>query len=156
MDTSGIDLRLADPASERAIELVHAMEDEIERTYADRSGSIHSVGASPEAMRQPAGAFILIYDGEREIGCGGLKRLDERTCEIKRMYVEPGYRGRGLSRRLLVALEDAARELGYSMARLDTGDRQPGAKHLYESSGYEPIDNYNGNTQARFWFEKRL
>jgi GNAT superfamily N-acetyltransferase len=78
------------------------------------------------------------------------------ACEIKRMYVAPEVRGRGASRDLLVALEDRARELGYSIARLDTGDRQPAAKRLYEHAGYRPIPSYNANNLATFWFEKEL
>ena len=60
------------------------------------------------------------------------------------MYVVPAARGQGLARTLLRALEDAARGLGYSIARLDTGPRQPHARGLYESEGYVPIANFNG------------
>lgn len=146
----------ADPAMDASQKLVRAMEAEIEATYADDMGSIHSVGASPEAMTPPDGDFLLVYDGSRPVGCGGLKRLDERTCEIKRMYVLPEMRGRGLSALLLEALEARATELHFTRARLDTGVRQPAAKHLYERSGYVEIPDYNGNTQAAFWFEKQL
>ncbi len=69
--------------------------------------------------------------------CGGVKRLDGMACEIKRMFVAPEARGRGAARILLEALEDRARELGYVTARLDTGPRQPHARALYESAGYE-------------------
>ena len=54
------------------------------------------------------------------------------------------------------ALEGHARRLGYAKARLDTGDRQPAAKHLYDRWGYRRIDDYNGNTAASFWFERDL
>ena len=94
-------------------------------------------------------------DGE-PAGCGGLKRLDAETGEVKRLYVAPEFRGRQLSRRLLAALEDGARELGYGLVRLDTGERQPEALALFRSSGYREIPDYNGNRWARYWFEKRL
>jgi GNAT superfamily N-acetyltransferase len=132
------------------------MEDEIEELYADRPGSIHSVGASVEEMSPPEGAFVLVEAGGELVGCGGLKRLDEGTCEIKRMYLRPEARGGGLSRGLLDALEARALELGYLRARLDSGDRQPAAIRLYEGAGYERIPDYNGNTAATVWFEKRL
>ncbi len=151
-----VDVRPADPADPVSRKLVAAMEAEIEATYADDDGSIHSVAADPEAMSPPDGAFLVAYEGERPLGCGGLKRLDEDRCEIKRMYVLPELRGRGLAGRLLRALEGRARELGYSRVRLDTGTRQLAAKHLYERSGYVEIPDYNGNTQASFWFEKEL
>ncbi len=57
---------------------------------------------------------------------------------------------------LLGALEDAARDLGYSVARLDTGPRQPAAERMYRNAGYEPIGNFNGNPVASFFGEKPL
>jgi GNAT superfamily N-acetyltransferase len=72
------------------------------------------------------------------------------------MYVVPGARGGGVARVLLGALEDQARELGYTVARLDTGPRQPAAQHLYESAGYRPIANFNENPVASFFGEKPL
>lgn len=158
MSTDADELQIlpADPATDDAAALIRAMEDEIDDLYADRPGSIHSVAASPSQMGPPEGAFVVVLVGTRVVGCGGLKRLDPRTCEIKRMYLRPEVRGHGLSGRLLAELERCARELGYSRARLDTGDRQPAAKRLYEGAGYLPIADYNGNTVASFWFEKEL
>ena len=72
------------------------------------------------------------------------------------MFVVPEAQGRGLSRLLLTALEDAARELGYRRLRLDTGDRQPVALHLYVSAGYCEIPDYNGNPYASYWGDKDL
>ena len=89
--------------------------------------------------------------------CGGaVKRLADDLCEIKRMYVVPQARSRGHARRLLYALEDAARELGYRRVRLDTGRLQPHARALYESEGYRSIPDYNHNPYASFWGEKEL
>ncbi len=68
----------------------------------------------------------------------------------------PAARGRGHARELLRALEDAARDLGYGVVRLDTGPRQPHAQAMYESAGYRPIGNFNANPVASFWGEKRL
>jgi GNAT superfamily N-acetyltransferase len=136
--------------------LLAAMTDEIDELYDDREGSIHDISASTAEMSPPHGALLLVrVDGE-DVGCGGLKRLDDNTCEIKRMYLEPEWRSRGLSGQLLTALEDRARGLGYTRARLDTGDRQPSAKRLYEGAGYRQIDDYNDNRVARFWFEREL
>ena len=85
-------------------------------------------------------------------------RYDETTAEIRRMYVAPAARGRGLSRLVLAALEDEARELGYSFVRLETGDRQPEAIKLYASSGFEPIPRYGSfaDDPRSVCFEKRL
>lgn len=156
MIADALEVRGADPGTTEAAALVSATEAEIEELYGDRPGSIHSVGARPAEMSPPAGAFVLVLVEGEPVGCGGLKRLDEGTCEIKRMYLLPRVRGRGLARELLEALERRARELGYSRARLDTGDRQPAAKRLYEGAGYRPIPDYNANSMASYWYEKAL
>ena len=112
--------------------------------------------AGPAELNPPNGSFLVGYEDGVAICCGGVKRLDARTCEIKRMFVEPAARGRGVARALLTALEDRARELGFAVARLDTGPRQPSAQRMYEQAGYAPIANFNGNPVATFFGEKRL
>ncbi len=91
-------------------------------------------------MGPPEGAFLVAYEDGRPVGCGGLKRLDDGTAEIK-LYVVPEARSRGLGRSLLSALEEEARRLGYRRARLDTGARQPYARTLYGSAGYVAISD---------------
>ena len=78
--------------------------------------------------------------------------------EVKRMYVEPAVRGRGLSKLLLSALEDAARRMGYIALRLETGDRQSEAVRLYESAGYRRIEPFGIylHSPRSICFEKRL
>ena len=112
--------------------------------------------AGPAELSPPTGAFLVGWIGDEPVCCGGIKRLDDAACEIKKMYVAPSVRGRGVARTLLAALEDRARDLGYAIARLDTGPRQPGAQHLYRSAGYAEIGNFNGNPVATFFAEKEL
>ena len=112
--------------------------------------------AGPAELGPPHGAFLVGYRGELAVCGGGLKRLPDGACEIKRMYVLPEARGQGLARMLLHALENAARGLGYSVARLDTGPRQAHAQRLYENEGYHPVPNFNANPVATFFGEKRL
>jgi GNAT superfamily N-acetyltransferase len=152
----GIAIQDADPAAAQGARLLRAMEDEIDRIYRDREGSIHAISASVDEMSPPNGGFVLVEAGGQAIGCGGLKRLDDETCEVKRMYLEPGWRGQGLGAPLLRALEERARALGYVRVRLDTGDRQPAARALYRSAGYREIPDYNQNPLARLWFERDL
>ena len=113
--------------------------------------------AGPAELGPPYGGFWVGYvDGEPAC-CGGVKRLpDEGACEIKRMYVVPALRGRGLAHRLLAVLEDRARELGYRVARLDTGHHQHDARHIYETAGYVEIPNFNANPHATYFGEKVL
>jgi GNAT superfamily N-acetyltransferase len=112
--------------------------------------------AGPAELNPPAGAFLVGYADGRAVCCGGIKRLDEHSCELKRMYVVPDARGRGVGQALLRALEVHARALGYEVARLDTGPRQPGAQRMYERAGYVAIENFNANPIATFFGEKRL
>lgn len=112
--------------------------------------------AGPAELNPPGGRFVVGYEDGRPVCCGGIKRLAEGICEFKRMYVVPEARGRGFARALLVELEQRARGIGYSVARLDTGPRQPASRHIFESAGYLPIGNFNNNPVAIFWGEKRL
>ena len=104
----------------------------------------------------PGGGYVAVYDGDRPVAGGGLRGLDGDVAEIKRMYVVTYMRSRGVARRLLEALEELARDLGYARVRLDTGSEQPHARALYSSAGYSEIDDYNANPYASYWGEKRL
>ena len=156
-DDSGvpIDFRPADPSQPPASELLAAMVAEMNELY----GDIEFPGmpsATPLDFAPPAGAFMVGYlDGE-PVCAGGLKRIAPDAAEIKRMYVVPGARRRGVARTLLGALEDAARERGYAFVRLDTGPKQQHAVALYASAGYSEIANFNANPMAAYWGEKRL
>jgi putative acetyltransferase len=98
-----------------------------------------------------------VIDG-RLVGCGAIQPLDAGVAEIKRMYVRPSYRGRGIARQVLAALEELAWSAGHTVLRLETGDFMPEAVKLYRSSGYLPIPTYGeyaGNPNS-VCFEKRL
>jgi GNAT superfamily N-acetyltransferase len=145
----------ADPREQPASGLLADMVAEVSALHgpkADRRG-FH---VAPGELMPPTGAFLVVVEDGRPVGCGGLKRWAPGTGEIKRMYIAPPARSRGHARRLLAALEEAARGLGYVRVRLDTGPRQPHALELYRSSGYRPIPDYNGNRRAAHWFEKDL
>ena len=153
--TDELTFRPARADSAPGADLLEAMLAELEPLY----GRIDVPGAptaSPGELAPPRGAFLVGWlDGE-PVACGGVKSLDAEVCEIKRMYVAPRARGRGVARALLAALEDEARRIGYTAARLDTGPRQPHAERLYRFAGYEAIGNFNANQFASFWGEKRL
>jgi GNAT superfamily N-acetyltransferase len=137
--------------------LAQAMRDEIAVMYDGLELDGDTMPrAGPDELSPPGGAFLVGWTGEQPVCCGGVKRLDATTCEIKKMYVTPERRGQGIARMLLHALEDRARELGYSVARLDTGPKQRHARGLYEGEGYAEIPDFNGNPVAVFWGEKPL
>jgi GNAT superfamily N-acetyltransferase len=139
-----------------AVRLVEAMVAEVEELYDLPRGTGLGLAAPAADFAPPGGAFIVIYMAGRPVAGGGVKRDEDGVAEIKRMYVVPEARRQGLGQRLLEALEETARELGYVRVRLDTGDRMPHAQALFEAAGYHPIEDYNGNPQAAFWGEKIL
>ncbi len=110
--------------------------------HAARYRGVVSDATAPDEFDPPGGAFFVAYVADQPMGCGGLRRYDDATAEIKRMYVVPAARRQGLGRAVLRALEDRARAAGYRRVRLETGTRQPEAISLYESEGYQPIEPY--------------
>ena len=97
----------------------------------------------PHQLEPPHGTFLVVLDDDgAAVACAGIRRHSDRAAELKRMWVDPAARGRGYARALLGALEAAAGELGYTELVLETGLRQPEAMALYESAGFEPIENF--------------
>ena len=86
-------------------------------------------------------AFVIARDADgAAVGCGGLRRLDATSGELKRMYVVPATRGSGVADAVLAALESRARAFGWTHLCLETGDRQPDAVAFYTRHGYAPIE----------------
>lgn len=110
----------------------------------------------PEDYNPPRGRFFLAVSEDRVLACGGLVWIDEAIAEIKRMWVAPAARGRGLATRLLAFLEGAAAESGRPTVRLDTNPVLLEAIAMYRKHGYRDIERYNDNPYAGLWFEKTL
>jgi GNAT superfamily N-acetyltransferase len=138
-------------------ELLDAMRAEIAELYEglDLDADFMPRGGAAE-LSPPGGAFLLGWHEGEAVCCGGVKRLEPAVCELKRMYVVPAMRGKGVARQTLHALEAEARRLGYQRARLDTGPKQGSARGLYEVEGYAEVEDFNGNPIAVFWGEKPL
>jgi GNAT superfamily N-acetyltransferase len=149
-----VDVRRLAGSDPAARALVDAMVRELAVLYDEGLGA-PSPGL-PEQLSPPDGGFVVLSEDRRPVAGGGVRRLDDRACEFKRMYVVPDARGRGVGRGLLAALESLAHDLGYAVARLDTGAKQARAQRMYERAGYVSIPDYNANPYAAFWGEKRL
>jgi GNAT superfamily N-acetyltransferase len=122
-------------------------------------------GASEPGIPPSAADLSLVLlardDADAVLGCGALRQLGPDTAELKRLYVVPAARGRGVSKVVLAALEDAARERGWTTLRLETGPRQPEAIALYSGAGYRSIGAfgaYAGDRDATgsLFFERVL
>ena len=85
---------------------------------------------------------LIAYNDKTPIGCGCFRKFSDKTIEVKRMFVEPAWRGQGVATQILSGLEAWAKEKGFTYAILETGRKQPEAIHLYERSGYAITINY--------------
>jgi GNAT superfamily N-acetyltransferase len=107
-------------------------------------------------MTPPKGLFVVARLQDEAVGCGGFKRVDETTGEIKRVWTAPKARGMGVARRMLHTLEAAARDFGLKRLRLDTNRALREAQALYRKEGYREVARFNDNPYAHCWFEKKL
>jgi GNAT superfamily N-acetyltransferase len=152
---SAVRFERCDPEEPPASELLLAMRAELNDVY-ETFSRLDNPPLAPAEMRPPGGAYYVGYEGDEPVAGGGLRRLGDGVAEIKRMYVRPVARSRGVAAELLQTLEDGARSLGYTATRLDTGPKQVHAQRLYRAAGYVDVPPYNDNPFACFWGEKRL
>lgn len=108
-----------------------AIQDGSEHAFYDQFNKINTIKYA-----------IVVYENEVAVGCGAIKNFSEKTVEVKRMFVLPGRRGKGIASLLLKELESWAKQLGYERCVLETGKRQPEAIALYQKNGYRIISNY--------------
>ena len=85
---------------------------------------------------------VVLYENNQPLGCGAFKFYENKTVEIKRMFVLPEHRGKGIAQHILLELENWAKELDYSSCILETGKKQVEAIGLYQKAGYHIISNY--------------
>ena len=146
----------ADPSSPEAVTLTRQLSAELARRYdfVDDGGGRFK----PDEALLPGSAFLIGRVDGHPVACGALRPLSPGVAEIKRMFVLPSWRGRGLSKILLTELEERARALGYTVVRLETGDRQLEATRLYRGAGYRQIEKYGPYVTSlrSLCYEKRL
>lgn len=136
----------------------------VQQEYVERYGGPDDSPVDGESFAPPAGLFLVGYLGEEPVATGAWRRSPVRVLgggnavEIKRMYVVPEHRGRGLSHLVLAELERTAAAAGHDLLVLETGLRQPEALGLYTTSGYVEIPgfgHYRDSPLSRC-FAKRL
>ena len=115
--------------------------DLIGRYFAD-AGFERELAGLPGAYAPPSGRLLLAWAGDTPVGCAALRRIDDHSCEMKRMFVSPAARGRGVGRALGTELIRAARNQAYTAIYLDTSIRQAEALSLYRSLGFAEVEPY--------------
>ncbi|MFG6403345.1 GNAT family N-acetyltransferase [Microbacterium sp. P04] len=123
-------------------------------------GTYRTAFPDPATFTEPDGVFVVLYDGEEPVGCGGIRRVPEGPdgvrYEVKHLYVCDAGRGRGWGRMLLTDLERRAAEFGAAEVVLDTHHTLDAAGALYARSGYVEIEPYNDNSNATRWYSHVL
>jgi len=112
----------------------------------------------PGKYAAPTGKLFLIMVENQSAGCVALRKIDDRICEMKRLYLRDDFRGLGLGKQLMERLIKEAKEIGYKKIRLDTlPGKMPQAVKLYESYGFRKIKPYYENPHTETLFmEKKL
>lgn len=142
------------PDAPDAIELIEELEAHLASLYPSESRHGYSVD---KLIREEV-AFFLARDGDTPAGCGGVQLFGTGFAELKRMYVRPAYRSRGLGRLILEHLTGHARRHGVGLLRLETGIHQAAAIAMYERAGFRQIPPFGGyrDDPVSRCYEKRL
>ena len=152
-DSAEFILTAEDPVGEVARHLIDRLCAELSARYGAPPSPF-----SPSEAAGPRTVFLVARLGGAPVACGALRRIDDTIAEVKRMYVAPEGRRRGIARFILRELEHRAMGFGYRTIRLETGIGQPEALALYETCGYRRIPAYGpfvGNATS-VCFEKDL
>jgi putative acetyltransferase len=130
---------------------------ELDKDLAVRDGDDHAFYAQFNKIDMIRHA-VVAYEHETAIGCGAIKPYDERSAEVKRMFVPPAFRGKAIASLVLAELESWAKELGFESCVLETGIKQPEAIRLYTKNNYAVIPNYGqyAGVENSVCFEKVL
>ena len=141
------------PATEEVAALLHELDGELEARYPGNP----SRGIDVLNFERAGGYFVTVKEADVLLGCGGFRPIGDACAEIKRMYVRPAVRRRGVARSVLRHLEIEIQRRGFRSIVLETGYGQPEAIALYESEGYFPIPaflDYVGNAVSRCYAKK--
>jgi GNAT superfamily N-acetyltransferase len=153
---SSLKLVVEDPGSSRAQWALREYISDVVRVAGLTQLDLQAAVRDVDEYRAPTGMFLLGLLDDAVVGCIGLRRRDDTEAEIKRMWVSPTARGRGVGTTLLAEIEARAIGLGYARIVLDTNGALIPAMRLYRAHGYTPIDRYNDNADATHFFAKLL
>jgi GNAT superfamily N-acetyltransferase len=122
--------------------LAQELVEQVQQEYVARYGGRDAAVVNPAEFRPPAGIFLAAEVDGVPAGCGAWRALPSGEAEIKRVYVAPAFRRRGLAQLIVAALEDDAARVGHRSVVLKTGHQQPEALALYAQLGYSSVPGY--------------
>jgi len=120
----------------------HLEDIDLINEYLDPKDFEEELVSLPGKYSKPEGNLLLAFYNDQPAGCVALKKIDEHTCEMKRMFVYPEFHGKGIGYALAKAIIDEAKKMGYSNMKLDTSIRQIEAQKLYQGFGFKNIEAY--------------
>ena len=156
LDAGLVEVDTADPGSADAQACLAAYYAELARRFPGGFEPGRSLHPDTHEFQEPSGGFVLARLHGRAIGCGAVLFHDGAPAYIKRMWVDDAVRGMGVGRRILAALEQAARDHGAASVTLETNASLTEAIAMYRASGYEEVEPFNDEVYADHWFEKRF
>jgi len=120
-------------------------------------GFDHELRIIPIQYNKPTGAVILAYVNGQAVACTGIRKLEDDIAELKRMYVQPGFRGHKIAQHLMTQAIETATALHYKAIRLDTIPEMKAAYNLYSANGFYEIAPYRFNPiEGAIYMERRL
>ncbi|WP_123043793.1 GNAT family N-acetyltransferase [Cohnella candidum] len=141
---SELNIREVAPGDPELAYLIGKLDEDLRARYPHET--IYGVDFGDPKVRKMT--FVVARADGQPVGCGGIRPLDGSQAELKRFFVDLAYRGSGIAKEMLDALENAARRRGFADLLLETGVRQPEAIRFYEKNGYhriEPFGEYAGD-----------
>jgi putative acetyltransferase len=149
-----ITLQIEKPNKKPIVELIQKLDEYLGSLYRPECNHLLDV----KALSEPNVVFLTARDGQKYVGCGALRIVGREYGEIKRMFVLPGERGKGIGYKILTELQNIALRLELNLLRLETGVRQSEALRLYEKFGFYRISafgEYKPSGMCLF-YEKRI
>ncbi len=143
-------LRTVEPTEPAISSLIEALDEYRKSLYPLQ----FTLLISPEKLKSPHIVFLAAYEDDQLLGCGGIDFTEPDYAEIRKMYVKPAARGKGIGDLLLNALEQQARQRQYCLICLETGKFQEPAIALYQKHGYQPskaFGSYQENPYSRYY-----
>jgi ribosomal protein S18 acetylase RimI-like enzyme len=110
----------------------------------------------PEKYKEPEGAFIIAKENNNTIGCVGIRKLENKICEMKRLFVKENHKGKGIGKKLVEKIIEQAKIKNYEKMRLDTINTMEAALNIYYRNGFYQIEPYYNNPHDNIVYLEKI